>query len=298
MTKNRISKTCSMWALTLCVLAGLSCLAGAACAEGPPSMFGSTSWFDWSDFRANACGRVFLAKLQSGSLRTAAGEFDLKSDFGFKDDPEPFKELFAELYIDRLGLRLSVEESQKFIGALDAVPGQASALNIGCIRLGGDIDLLRFPYFRFGVNGDFQGTKPSLQDQRSISGETFKYKGNYPITAGFQCRALPGRIRQIPITLEGRVRFPVVVPTVNSKDPSKITEFEVSGGLRPSVWETSMFGHSTFAASVELGYRLTDLNMTVSGSPTVDGQGNVVGAADVTLKARWSGAFLQVALFH
>jgi hypothetical protein len=284
-----------MWARTLFVAVVFSVVANAACAQGSPGWFGSTSWFDWSDFRTNVSARVFIARLESGSFRTNAGEVDLKNAFGFSNDPEPFRELLGELYIDRLGFRFAIEDTRRFSGLNDDNPNRLSVLDVGSNRVGVDVDLIRFPSFRMGVDADYQANFPKLWDRRSSSTDLFaQYSGSNPITAGLHCRALPGRIRQIPVTLEGRIRFPV---SLNQDKQARVTEIELSGGLRPSVWSTSVLGHSTFAVAVELGFRLTDLNMTMSNASVYEG-GSTLGLSDVTLKARWSGAFLQVALFY
>ncbi len=293
-----MSTNVKLWSGLLCVLVVFACLSDAA--WGGPSWFGSTSWFDWSDFRATAYGRVFIAKLESGSLRSNAGDVDLKNALGMSDHPEPFRELFVELYVDRLGLRWVLEQNREFRGTLDANSDAVSVLDLSTNRVGLDIDLIRFPYFRLGVNADYQADKPKLWDRRSSLGQNFvQYEGARPITVGLQARALPLRIREVPLTVESRVRFPVPLNKIlGGHDETRITEFELAGGLRPAVWHTSVFGHSTFSASFEVGYRLTDMNMTMINNATYSSLVDAVVPSDVTLKARWSGVFFQVALFY
>ena len=85
-------------------------------------------------------------------------DFDLKgSQYGFTNAPEPFGEVWGVLYIDRLGLRFSAEE-HTFRGQTPilqpsppAVP-PGTELEFSSSRLGVDLDLIRYPFFRFGIS--------------------------------------------------------------------------------------------------------------------------------------------------
>jgi hypothetical protein len=101
---------------------------------------------------------------------------------------------------------------------------------------------------------------------------------------------MPGRIRDVPITIQGKFRMPV--PFVQRPTEAKITEWEVSGGLRPAIWETSLLGHSTFSFGIEGGYRMSYL--TIHARPQRTYLNGVIGDDDeVNVNARWGGAFVQ-----
>ena len=78
------------------------------------------------------------------------------------------------------------------------------------------------------------------------------------MTLGFHARAIPAHIREIPFTIQARFRFPM--PLVNRQAESKITDWEISGGLRPAIWETSLYGHATFSFDIEAGFRSVSLD--------------------------------------
>ncbi len=78
------------------------------------------------------------------------------------------------------------------------------------------------------------------------------------MTLGFHARAIPVHIREIPFTIQARFRFPM--PLVNRQAESKITDWEISGGLRPAVWDTSLYGHATFSFDIEAGFRSVSLD--------------------------------------
>ena len=72
---------------------------------------------------------------------------------------------------------------------------------------------------------------------------------------------------------------------------AKITDWEIGAGIRPSIWETSMFAHSTFSVGIEAGYRSINLDMKAIA---VD---QFLTSNELELKARWQGAFFQVQAF-
>jgi hypothetical protein len=53
--------------------------------------------------------------------------------------------------------------------------------------------------------------------------------------------------------------------------------------LRPNIWDTSMFGHSTFGATIEVGYRWERLDVYSY-------------RRDMSLTATWHGAMCQFSL--
>jgi hypothetical protein len=293
------SKTQLPWTVLASVLFGLMAvlLCPSASPAGDASWWGSSAWWDWSDFRGAIGARVFLARLASASVTKGGVDFDLKgAQYGLTDEPEPFAEAWGILYIDRLGLRFSAEENT-YRGQPDRTKLQAlglpvpadptvplgAELEFSSSRLGLDLDLIRYPFFRFGIDYDYYLNHVKLLDYNGA-----RYTGVAPMTLGFHARAIPAHVREIPFTIQARFRFPM--PLVNRQAESKITDWEVSGGLRPAVWDTSLYGHATFSFDIEAGFR----SVSLDANP----QTNVnVPDSDLNLKARWQGAFLQVGVF-
>jgi hypothetical protein len=68
------------------------------------------------------------------------------------------------------------------------------------------------------------------------------------------------------------------LPIFERDRQARITEWQISGGIRPAIWETSHFGHTSFSVFVEGGFRQTYLT---------------IETPDVDFKARWQGAFIE-----
>jgi hypothetical protein len=280
------------------VLFGLmaTALSPSATLADEASWWGSSAWWDWSDFRGAIGARVFLARLASASISKGGVDFDLKGDqYGFVDEPAPFDELWGIIYIDRLGIRFSAEENAYRGRTTRDLNAPLSELDFSSSRLGLDLDLIRYPFFRFGIDYDYY-----LNEVKFLDANGVRYTGNPPMTLGFHARAIPVHIREVPFTIQARYRFPM--PLVNSQAGTKVTDWEVSGGLRPAVWETSLYGHTTFSFDIEVGFRSVsfDSNPTANVStPVFDPFTGTtfVPAGDLNLKARWQGAFLQIGVF-
>jgi hypothetical protein len=260
------------------------------------SWWGSSQWFDWSDFRGAIGARYYFARLTSGTVDlsgTPLTDQNLKgSEFRLPENPDPFKEFWGILYIDRLGLRFNLEVND-FSGQPVDRPASLGTGNIGRwelkadnSRVGIDLDLIRFPFFRFGVDYDY--TVNDTKFIRDEQGSQTIYQSIGPMTIGFHALTIPCRIRKIPVIGEARVRFPV--PGLNRKYQAKVTDWEISGGLRPSIWETSVLGGTTFAVGLEGGYRAVDFQM--NGQRIKNALVLIPG--DMDLKAHWEGAFVQI----
>lgn len=252
------------------------------------SWWGSSSWFDWSDFRGSANLRLFFARLSSASATINGQDFDFKERFNLSGDPEVMKEAWFQLNIDRLGIRLHLED-HKFQSSPVVLPPPFppvvyGELDFGAIRAGVDLDVIRYPFLRLGANFDYGFEVPKFVDDRTGRVE---YKTSNPVTIGLHGYAIPGRIRDIPIFAQARARFPI--PLVKQNPDIKITDWEVSGGVRPSIWQTSLYGYSTFAVSLEGGFRSVNLNMDANPD-------RIQGAQPIqaNLKAQWQGAFVQL----
>lgn len=296
--------------LLLSAFLGVLLSANVSGAADAPSLWGSSAWWDWSDYRGAAGIRVFFARFSAGSLDDPTGLVgggaiggDLKTHFGMVGDPEPFREFWAEWYIDRLGIRLSVMEDSRFRGRLGSdapvvdpitgvqAPGnpvRSSELETNTFALGVDLDLIRYPFLRLGIDYDYYFGEIKLHDRRSpnlYEWTVFEVEGRQPMTVGIHGLAIPTRIRGVPVTVQSRFRFPV--PLVQTSGPNaRLTQFEISGGLRPAIWETSLYAHSTFSVGLSGGYKWVGLESDVVSH---DGR-------KATLKARWQGAFIELGL--
>jgi len=308
-------------------------------AQGSQSWWGSDHWWDWSDYRGSLGVRFWMPKLASGSVTSTGKERDLLGGYNFLPKPDYFKEMWFTLYIDRLALRFNFQEDHKFNGLIGTgaftpsevapvpypgvhdptriipYPQRFSELDVGWTRFGLDLDLVRYPFLRAGINFDRHYEAPifvNRQDIENLTGlapdlyyepTTEKYywvylafyggyvqkftTGQPPVTIGLHATAIPGRIRGIPLTVEARIRIPMplIKQLLQIKSEARVTEWEVSAGLRPAVWHTSLYGFSTFSMGLDAGFRSSYLDMTVD-----DGKWAV--------KAHWQGLFVQVGLYY
>ena len=285
----------------------LTCMAmnsPTADAQLLSSWWGSSSWWDWSDYRAHLGYRISLPSIE-GKVEARGETHDL-SEFGFSDDPEMFKSFLFEFYVDRLGVRIAVEEDHKFRGrtgddtvvtnpSLSApyLNAKISELDFSGVRMGLDLDIIRYPFARGGINFTYYTEQIRFQDRRNDDPFQWQqYTGSQPLQLGLHGRLMPARIRNVPLTIQGRFRMPV--PLVQRPTEAKITEWEVSGGLRPAVWETSLFGHSTFSFGIEAGYR--ESYLTLHARPQRNFYIN--DDSEVNVTARWGGAFIQALIVY
>jgi hypothetical protein len=308
-------------------------------AQGSQSGWGSDRWWDWSDYRGSLGVRFWIPKLASGSITTIGREHDLLGGYNFIPNPDYFKEMWFTLYIDRLALRFNFQEDHKFNGMIGTGaftpsevapvpytdphvdtrpipdPQRFSELDVGWTRFGLDLDLVRYPFLRAGINFDRHYEAPifvNRQDIENLTGKALDYyfddssglsywvylafydghvqkftTGQPPVTVGIHATAIPGRVRGIPLTAQARIRIPMplIKQLIQNKSEARVTEWEVSAGLRPAVWSTSLYGFSTFSMSLEAGFRSSYLDMTPD-----HGQWAV--------KAHWQGVFVQVGLYY
>jgi hypothetical protein len=237
-----------------------------------------------------------MASLTDGSISRPGYNADLVDDLGFRSDPEQWREVWFALYIDRLALRFHHDEERIFRGrARDNAPHTVSTLDISSLRFGLDVDLVRYPFFKCGINFDYTNEPPKLLDRsqsdgadvvdlNSDTGVPYGYFGAEVYTLGVHARAVPIRIREVPVVIRGRARFPM--PFMNTRPTnSEMMCFEGSAGLRPAIWETSLLGHSTFSFSIDVGYRMERMK-------------TILERQNVTFKAQWQGPFVQVLLVY
>lgn len=255
-----------------------------AFAQSSNSWWGSARWFDWSDYRARAYGRVFLATMESGSFSSEGNEYDLTTDLGISRDPEPFRVFCAEMYIDRVGVRYYPEEEEhNFWGLIER---KLSEIEIPSGFVGFDVELVRLSSFRFGANMDFGLNKVTVRDRNenhtANSGDEYIYlESDRPSTIGAHLTAIPLRIREVPFIFEARAAFPL--PFYRTPNQARLTEWEVSAGFRPAIWEQSAFGHTTFSVSAQGGYKRVILDVFFE-------------ERDAELHAVWGGPFMQIGI--
>ena len=288
--------------------------------------------------------------LNSGTLTRNGREYDLLSNdpgagntlgggYNFQRQPNYFSEGWFQLQVDRLGLRLVAEEDRIFKGVLGQTSSllnmikdnesnpsyynhfRVSSIDFSATRLGLDLDIIRYPQFRFGFNFDIHLNGIEFNDFKltylvgyksgevKIGNDTYKTLGynmwNYgdlvssePMTLGFQALAIPGRIKEVPIILTARARFPMpfMKQVFGLQSPANITDWEVTAGLRPSVWETSAYKFATFSLAVEGGYRSTYVDADLYNQNKLNLDSNYVSASNV--KAKFSGAFIQMSIYY
>jgi hypothetical protein len=274
----------SILALALLVLS-VPVVAPPSHAQGTTSWWGSTTWFDWSDFRAENTFRLVLPRLVSGKLDYRGMEYQLKEDLGMTDDPEPFGEYRWTVYIDRLGFRYWFEEDHQFFGNAPTAPANApriSLLDLGTSRVGLDLDIVRYPVFRLGINGDYQLSQAKLLLFKEGNAATALVSGGEPITLGLHVTAIPIRIRDVPFVVNARGRVPL--PFLNRTRETHVYDWEVSAGLRPAVWDMSLYRHSTIAVGIEGGFRSVYVNVDMDD-------------VNAHLKTHWQGGFFQVGFY-
>jgi hypothetical protein len=90
----------------------------------------------------------------------------------------------------------------------------------------------------------------------------------------------------VPIIVNAKIGFPFPYwkQIVGAQYETRMLEWEVMAGARPSVWDFSAFGHSTFSVGIEAGFRSVsiDSNLPLSTS----------------LKAQWQGPFFQFGIYY
>ena len=272
---------------------------GTAAAQSFFVMVGVNQWFDWSDYRFTLGSRVFLAKLSTGNVIKGDTEYTLLGPLGVTTDLQTFLELWGVFYIDRLGIRFNAE-SHIFQGRSDDPNDQrVSALEANFPRVGVDLDLIRYPFFKFGIDVDYQLNPVVFRDRSDPVtpgvGE-LPYQSREPWNLGIYGQAIPVRIRDVPVIAHARFRFPMPFMSSNM---ARITEWEIGAGFRPAIWETSMFGYSTFSFGIEAGYRSINLDMKATAISqlfvnAIDGSIVPVVNNELELNARWGGAYFAI----
>lgn len=238
---------------------------------------------------------MWLVNLDSGSItvkeKGILTPYDLKKDLGMGQDVQPLGHFYAALYIDRLGFRYHVEDDHSFFGTKGYAPPIIHELNLRTPRIGVDLDLVRYSFAKLGINYDYhmRPVKFSYRTEDTDDDgvpETCTYKPERAMTIGAHGQVIPIRLRGVPLIFDARVRFPIpFLDDYFRPEAAKIVDWEVSGGMRPAVWDMSEFGLGTFSTAIELGYESRMLHVKME-DPTLE------------LDAHWQGAFFRLAVFY
>jgi hypothetical protein len=321
-----VNRFFSLFAIIFIVPVLIIPVADTACAQQASGLFGA-GWFDWSDFRAESGMRFLVGRFKSGTVNRSGTEWDLTGRrYGFDKEPVPFGEFWAEVYVDRLGIRVNWEP-HTFSGINPSsdvflqVQQQISQLKMPDVRLGLDLNIIRNPFVRAGINYDYYWSSATFYDRSPGFPDFFirlpplmaaelspppaalliteTFSGARPMTVGLQARILPFRIFDIPTTMQGRVRIPV--PFLNRNFETKITDWDFSIGLRPAIWDTSLYGHATFSVDFEIGYRSISLDMNGHLEERSDSSGGAVpittSPSSMDLRGHWEGLYVQAGVF-
>ena len=228
---------------------------------------------------------------QDYDLLASAGADASSGGYNFDPQPTPFNSALFQLQVDRLGLRLRVDEDIIFRGIHnksvinDIESRKMSELDMSSTRLGIDLDLVRYPFLRFGIDFDFNVNSLTFMDDKPDDSTRF-YKSASPATLGLHVFAIPARIREVPIIVNARIGFPFPYwkQITSAQYEARMLEWEVMAGARPSVWDFSAFGHSTFSVGIEAGFRSVAIDADLSKS--------------ASLKAQWQGPFFQFGIYY
>ena len=299
--KPKLNFTAAVLPFALFVMVCLCCAPSTSHSQDLSSWFSSGTWWDWSDYRFKIEYRYFVPRLVSGSVSQNGTDYDLLASAGadassggynFDPQPTPFNSALFQLQVDRLGLRLRVDEDIIFRGihnkSFDSngiESRKMSELDLSSTRLGLDLDLVRYPFLRCGVDFDYTVNPLTFMDDKPDINTRF-YKSASPATLGLHVFAIPARIREVPIIVNAKIGFPFPYwkQITSAQFEVRMLEWEVMAGARPSVWDFSAFGHSTFSVGIEAGFRSVAIDADLSKS--------------ASLKAQWQGPFFQFGIYY
>ncbi|MFH0958005.1 MAG: hypothetical protein V1897_04800 [Pseudomonadota bacterium] len=351
--KPKINLTAAVLPFALFVMVCLCFSPSNSHSQDLSSWFSSGTWWDWSDYRFKVEYRYFVPRLTSGSVSRNGTDYDLLASatgpnstgggYNFDPQPTPFNSAVFQLQVDRLGLRLAVEEDVIFRGIIGSVPFNSSSssgpndyirvseLDLSSTRVGMALDLIRYPFVRGGIDFDWNVNSFTFSDKKlavnsvwSPSTSTvskrflstdpgapppeagyylleyqdvtnyvygqgpnrFNKSSSGPATIGLHVFAIPARVREVPIIAQAKINFPFPYwkQITSAQYEVRILEWEVMVGARPSVWDFSAFGHSTFSAGIEAGFRSVTIDAALPNA--------------TSLKAQWQGPFFQVGLYY
>lgn len=249
----------------LFVVACLSLFPSPAHCQWLPSWLSNGRFWDWSDYRFKFEYRVFTPRLVSGDIKrvnintNTSQEYPLLSSapdgteqtggYNFNATPQPFKSALFQLYVDRMALRLAVDEDIIFRGTLGNTvfvsqtfypppaglephstatqPQQAdffrvSELDMSGTRLGIGLDIIRNPFLRAGVDFDISLNPVNFRDMKdAVTPLPALQTGNSSFSDGnsytlrnmryYQSDAGPCTIGLHALAMPGRIRdIPII----------------------------------------------------------------------------------------
>ncbi len=124
--KPKINLTTAVLPFALFVMVCLCISPSTSHSQDLSSWFSSGTWWDWSDYRFKIEYRYFVPRLVSGTvsrdgqdydlLASATGTNGISGGYNFDTQPTPINSALFQLQVDRLGLRLRVDEDLIFRG--------------------------------------------------------------------------------------------------------------------------------------------------------------------------------------
>lgn len=300
--KPKLNLPAAVLPFALFVVVCLTLSATPSHSQDLSSWFSSGTWWDWSDYRATMRYRYFAPRLVSGYLKRPnpqtgqLQEYDLLSAdrHNFDPQPEPFNSFMFQLQVDRLGLRLTVDEDLIFRGVFfdpSTTFTRISELDLSSSRAGLSLDIVRYPFLRAGIDFEYNFSGVTFLVNRgrvNVDGNERDYfhSTSGPASLGLHLFAIPARVREVPLTVQGKILFgfPYWNKIWGIEHESRMFEWEVMAGARPAVWDASAFGLSTFSLGIEAGFR----------SVTLDAEFNDY----VSTHAQWQGPFFQIGLYY
>ena len=291
--KPKLHFTAAVLPFALFVMVCLCFTPSTSHSQDLSSWFSSGTWWDWSDYRFKMEYRYFVPRLVSGTFSHDGQDYDLLAPatgladggYNFDSQPTPINSALFQLQVDRLGLRLRVDEDLIFRGMHGETNNLGlSELDMSSTRLGIDLDLVRYPFLRCGVDFDFNVNPLTFMDDKPDPNRF--YKSASPATLGLHVFAIPARIREVPIIVNAKIGFPFPYwkQITSAQYEARMLEWEVMAGARPSVWDFSAYGHSTFSVGIEAGFRSVAVDAALSDS--------------TSLKAQWQGPFFQFGIYY
>jgi hypothetical protein len=199
--KAKLNLPTAVLPFALFVVVCFSLFPSPSYSQSLASWFSNGTFWDWSDYRFKFEYRLFAPRLVSGYIKrpdyanqnSELKEFDLLGSadstnngqgggYGFNQYPQAFRSAVFQLYVDRLALRLVVDEDVIFRGTLGntvfadyptpADPSysrnffRVSELDLSSTRLGMGLDLVRNPYLRAGIDFDFYINQVTFREMK------------------------------------------------------------------------------------------------------------------------------------
>jgi len=233
--------------LLACWACAAVCAGQLAHAQNFSSIWNVYSPFVWIPLvKGEARARVTWVNLLSGKNEIAGvGNLDLKDDFTLANG-NGFVDLMAGFCIGRFGLRcnyaprdFAVHKSSRFLPGLGAAEARFSYT---VLRVGGDVDLVRWNESRLGFNIDYDVDQATFTEGLFTPGGK-QIRGQPALTCGLHFVYNPlAFVYGVSGIFETRARWPVT--------GTAVTDWEIAAGV---LAPTTMLGTTGLRA----GYRQT-----------------------------------------